>query len=1800
MAARDTKAVSRALAGALFATVILAVAQAAEPPRLMDASPPVQSAVMRAPLPALAQPAISRVFPNRVEAGRVYSLTLDGSGFAAGMTASFTPEGVDVLGPVIVRGPTSAQLQVQVRAGAAAGFRNLTLLVPAAASSATTLAAPPPRRVQLTRAIEVTTAPNASTSVTAPTFEAPVTTTAPPALGDTATFTPTDRGPSSLPKITGVMPAAGEAGSSQTLQLQGSALTQGMRFDFGSDIGVVGEPVLLGTNQVRLKVQISPDARPGPHRVRLGAHARAQWVQQQAVFIVTPRRSVPTVVAGGLPKPQIQPLDFSTVLKERIDLLQPAWKMQTGTTLPPKDPVTGQPLSAPVAIWKVAVPALREGELFSWKERNPNVAEHFEVRFYRGGQRVATRRIDPDSAAGSNASSGGNVPTWLRIDAALLAQILTPRQPARPGSAGSTTGALAGPKYSTSSVAVSSVAATPEDRAMATADLYWEVAGLRRYAPSGVIQRGAGGTAKMMTEVEVEISERWPLLTPYQPTGLACGQDLIGRFGLVNLSKEGVSSTHPGDLMRLTGEFSLSKSPYVSQPTPSTTAMQGKPLLTSWSFDNVYVDWGDGTQQPFTMWRGGDGGHYSPDTELSLGEQGWTHRYQEPGNYVVRVYQLPATAAQSAGAQVVSVAQDRPDTLYQKTLLFDDGGSAVDHSPAGSQAMADSAFMLYCQNVSVAPRTDSDANGPLKLVRIDVQGFPWAAPAQQQGKSGGGGAPSTGGNSTPADLARSARQSMVAAASLFGTGAGGTPAFSACDVSLTAGAALTYVGQGSARLRWKLDGRSFHEETYDDIGPSPSRTQAVLARDPAKQGPPLEGVRENLLSAAIPLDTPGRRNVSVEAEVIYSTRLPGLRNALAAALGAGGRQADARAAQAILSGAEGGPKIGVLSPYSWSGAGLPPVTYVNDSLMQLAARAEPILLAATAGALPRVMSVGGALGKVAGSLIPEKKPPGFVESGPTPFAVVGHDTEAPCTFDFPVTGGRFIVGGLQEQGKSKVTHEGNVFSGNGVLQMPVPGQPGKRLPLPLSFKGWSVASDGHTVEEGRLEAGAWPGGELVAGGVAYTIEKLGGTARQDVKATLKSRLAQANLQSAASQVPLKLPSATAVLSPEGDWYAPGLGTGPLALYDSGFTLAPKSVALDLSAAEGEAPDPSCAGTGIEWMGVHLGAGATLTAYDFDLPGESTGTADRFGIDSRGLCGTAHVGAHATQQLRGQFRWDGIDINASHGQFKAVYQNLRVRVPWLDAELKGTTDPLLEAGEGAGVRRVSLDLVGGPVKRKYGPISFEAQNLQLVKLEGMVPAVRSDTRFDFAGERGVFARDVWVKDLHFGLDGRAYFAPGTTAVKVNLGGQNSASGAVSMALDDVMVSTQASGAQRLDFFFTGRASISKALESARMSVRYGIAEPDEGHYAASGPVAQTMEPFLVSFPKADGTVKASIDVQSASEAGAIRYRGAVDMNLFDLPMKAAFALGYEGNDDFWAMKAVYDGFGPNGAPLLPPFLSLYAVGGGLGYNVSLESLKGHGLESLGYSSSGGAPVFNAAATVGTPDAFILGGRGDLSIKVAGSDPGVRLDFGVFVLSSRSTWISGSPPFEGYMKFQGGSFDGELWGGLDLFGGKAGVTVPKGAAQLHFGSDDWHAYLGKDSGPRVQGHALFIKGNAYLMLSPSRLALGGGADMEASLGDCDDLCAYVKGQADAGLLLATSPLKLAGTARVSVSAGGCYDGACAGVGGDVDAYAELPGPVMRYGFSIDLPCPVPDVGLTLKVLPSPGLSPDLDWCDMNPLW
>jgi len=693
------------------------------------------------------------------------------------------------------------------------------------------------------------------------------------------------------------------------------------------------------------------------------------------------------------------------------------------------------------------------------------------------------------------------------------------------------------------------------------------------------------------------------------------------------------------------------------------------------------------------------------------------------------------------------------------------------------------------------------------------------------------------------------------------------------------------------------------------------------------------------------------------------------------------------------------------------------------------------------------------------------------------------------------------------------------------------------------------------------------------------------------------------------------------------------------VYDTGFRFTPGAVAIDLSATEGEA-HANCQGKGKGFMGIRM-PGSSLSIYDFDLPGESTAPVDDWGIDAGGICGFAKTGAFQADYLKGKMKWDSVVVSAAGGDFTAAYHNFRVKAPWLNVELKGAGDPVLKAGGG----KVKMTLTGSDVQVGNGPITLKATNLSLESWKisdsaGNVPAVRTDTKFDFHGGVKPFAKDVWVTDLYFGLDGKAYLKGNGT-----LGSTSGQIAGAPVALKSIAVAAPANAQNRLEFDFTADATLSKSGTLVGTApVRYGIDETAEGIYKGYGPVLGKMT-VQTEFPKTNSVAKAVIHVESADVAALtatamispdarlayndtagsglsfvalaangtpqIVFKGSVDLGMFPglgggLPGGGApsggFVLGYVGDEDYWSAKVNYSLPG-SGAVIVPEIVHLRGLNGGFGFNVTKESLRHPDLLHA-EPSPGNGLLFNAGMTVGSGDSFLYTLHGDMTIPRGSGDWTPQLDFRGWVFTT-SPSPSSQEDVTGFVTYSGG-LHGEIWADhpKQILGQYVSVDIPKGSTGVHFGSSDWYIHAGTKEKP-VHGRLFLEEADAFLALGLKEgLKVGGGYGYNRDLGDCEDgFCVYIHGNIMIDGSITPSPLHVGASAEAHGDVGGCYKDHCLGVGGGLTAAAGVPPPELKFGISLDLPCPVPDVTGGIKILPTPGLwGPSLDFCvelsDLNP--
>ena len=1029
------------------------------------------------------------------------------------------------------------------------------------------------------------------------------------------------------------------------------------------------------------------------------------------------------------------------------------------------------------------------------------------------------------------------------------------------------------------------------------------------------------------------------------------------------------------------------------------------------------------------------------------------------------------------------------------------------------------------------------------------------------------------------------------------TKANSEPAFSACDVALTGGGNIYYYGQGQVRTTWYVDSAPVGNRILP-LGPSTPRSDAVLASK--HPGKPLVSASNLILSPPIPFDKLGQHRLSFDAEVIYdASRITSLSALVGQALGAGNRKPDRRLAAQLAAGLRGAPRLGVLPPQgvNFSGNGSP-VTWLNQPLQRLAQQSpKPVQLAA----LDRVMFDSSAPLQIGGILhsaqvLPKGKPPAYVAAPVRAYQVLGFDSKQPCTFRFPVEDGEFIVGGLQKAGSGKpnVTHQGDKWSGHGKLFIRLAGGT-MQFPVPLKFKGWTLEADAVTVATGTFDLSNPIQSHLEMPGVSVKIQRLQGKAGKSVRMTLNAWIANTNIVATGNQKQPPPLVATAVLSPKGDWYADGLKLPKLDVYDSGFALTPKAVDLDLSASKGS----GCGSGGNGWMGLTFN-GSQLSAYTFELKKGQTVSVSGWGIDGQGLCGAANFGSYDSKVERGSIRWNSIKAKAKGGGFAAQYNGLLAHVPWLNTDLTSSSSQLLKAGKGSGGAKLVLNMTGDAPPRNFGPVTLNANALQFGTLKGVGLAVRAQsTLFSFRADGQVFAKDVAVPDLYFGMNGRAYFKEGGGAMHISLSGAKGqlSQGVVDLKGMDVIVTPGKSS--RLLFNFSTELRISEALPAAPAPVSYRIDEASPAQYTGSGPVTGHFvihKPFPDANPTTDSVIRPDyvgsrggksattdsgdwlIRNANATSGSHMSYCGDIDLGMFGgPPVQGGFALGYQGSDDFWAASADVS-MGQTGTPLVPPFMTLYTVGGGLGYNVSLNSFAS-GASCNVSAKIDHTPAFNAHVRVGDPTHFVYGFDGRLTVKVTGPEAGARMDYKAWLVSRK--W-DGPGNFHGRFTYANGNFDGTLNGKYSFLGDKVYIEASNDAISMHFGGGHWYIHAGTKPNP-VRGHVLIVNAGAWLGIGSDGLSVGAKAHKNLDVGNCSDACARVIVDMLLEAKITPQPHISADTNEY-MDARACLLGVCLGAGVGASMHVAALPPELTVGFSLG-GCPPLHLDIGLQILPTP---------------
>ena len=460
----------------------------------------------------------------------------------------------------------------------------------------------------------------------------------------------------------------------------------------------------------------------------------------------------------------------------------------------------------------------------------------------------------------------------------------------------------------------------------------------------------------------------------------------------------------------------------------------------------------------------------------------------------------------------------------------------------------------------------------------------------------------------------------------------------------------------------------------------------------------------------------------------------------------------------------------------------------------------------------------------------------------------------------------------------------------------------------------------------------------------------------------------------------------------------------------------------------------------------------------------------------------------------------------------------------------------------------------------------AKNFVFRHVENLDWAMDSNTTFNLASAGKPFTS--FTTPLIYGFDGLPHFDKAAPSRDVALSG-SATLGATPVDLANVHMTTPQNTKDILDFVVTTKLHLSEVLPSQDVKVDYSLLR-DGANYSAT---KASTEPFTVNvaFPSGSPTVNTAISpVYHPDDSD--RFDGDVDLAMFGgPPIKARFILGHLNGHDYWMTKAQIP-LGASGVGIFPPFLTLWAISGGLGHNFPIDAFKNTtDIKSI-QPVIDGSYLFMAGMQVGSSDSFVYTFEGDFTVKVGGSSPGARMDFSAWLLKSDH---SGAGDFQGYFQYANGDIDGALWGKLSLLGNAAYIQIPQGAASMHFGHGNWHVYAGKKEGPRIKGHLIVEDVDSYLMLgNDCGLAIGGSQSFYLGVGDSSVASAYASGYMDMGLQITPQP-HIIGDFSEGLSAGVCAMGVCVDDSVTAAVHAEALPIDLEASFTIGLPWPLPDV-------------------------
>jgi Quinohemoprotein amine dehydrogenase, alpha subunit domain III len=1792
--------------------------------------PAVQIALVPRPQQQPKAPLIESVTPATIQAGSsnvMFKIT--GANFEPGAHAQFAFFTGSLSGVTVLNANTIAG-RLSVGATEPLGPKAVVVTNPGGAASA-----PGPH-------VTVVAPPTTTTQPPPTTTQPPPTTTQPPPTTTQPPPTTTTQPPTTLPKITPpalpplappkpplsnvkgprievVEPAELIPGKQYELKIKGKNLTSKTALSFGDGVTVVGAPFFISSAEGTVHVDVTPAAPLGTHAA-VASDATGSNVGPGGILVSLP---------GGKKGPPLPTPKVATPLIPKPKFHQPKGEIILDT---PCDPDIGGSSQCKQP------PGLDQSTPFSWHEKNPNIAKFFvyeivdddaqvlftaqttnkyfhlsaanlaslpKIETASGKNRFGTTlgggnskgtsvsSSSKASLAKSAGTSGGVVPAVQKLGVA---------PPVKPGdvkginasiAAGGAFGIKGGPER-----------AQLAGRAPAVGEVYWRV--------TGFAQKIDEFTGKKLADtISVESSAQRPIVLPLPPNGFSCDS--------------GTPGTNVGPMSPLLFTYIYKKPPkpcletslnicsaadFAEFPTSATVNLtripfpidqKGDGASEAVVFQNVFVDWGDGTEPQVLEVKGKFAKNLN-NVKLVLpgtdDNKRLRHLYinkdkdAEYVTYKIRIFSLadpdatPPTSVSyvsfgesvSSGS-VVTASYGGPGTgkagAQPAALPAGKSGSMVGATMPGTSASAGFAavkagispkmFTIACEDVRVYNPWGEGADEPIHLLAANIV-FPTdsdetkqiirtsfgkgtavlsALPPGMSAASEARGVTSAAPQGAVAAGPKGAAATSSGASRAPATGKGGLqlpatpgpamskaplqideshiapiPDISDCSSAFKAAAQIAYYGHGKVRLYWYVDG------VLVETTEPPSELPHVSKADGEAGKKQQLVVMMSALPAALQ-NPPHKIELRVEGgmkpQPLGAVALPP-----SYTLGAS-QHSGSQVGQTFT--APSGP---VMAPPK----ARPPGGGVHGSgqggpLEDPAFEPDPIDFeeggsggssgVAVHTSLPAKSSAGpsGTFIQIpAGTSDPYTE----VEAPKRYYQVIDHKIKGwPCALRYPTLGaGTFQITDLSAFTKSG-DGDAATYSGTGLLNLLLPGNDPNATslqPVSVSFSGWKLVAtnagdeDVLDVKGGSLTQSVDT--SLTAAGFPMSIKKVSLT---PADLTIEGTVGVTSTMGFKNDVDANLPKWTfpaTRLTADGDFTFASSSAVSSTLGASPFTVSITGAVIDFSRSVGDPPNQSCSppSDAKNWQGILIsGVMSAPDTIEFNnVKLLKNYSFDKWGVEPSGLSANFSDPSYTKSVST-----SGVQINAkgfefamcSGGALKVSF-GVQVKNPPLvvqDISGKISVDEL--ANMMPSFPAVSIDKDWGIVKAhiSHAELAFDssvgAWNINVnAHVKYVLPSTgKTVYEHDYNGIQVTLEGNV------FGPGGKTFF-PVDGAGTANIAGYPMEVTALGVGTadgggiwfgfkGDLTVGDNAPVTHdRETKFSLQKTTVARTRwinpDYELASIGGGALEYDGFDYSSSEAdgvkIADVHLDF--DFPPGSKTVHVSADCHWETSDNAFRFVGQGSAEVADsIAIDVGVIFGHVADESYWIVKAKVTMPAP--ITLGSTGFALFAIGGGLGYNISGASYDMGDFTKVTLDHKKDYS-FSAAVDVGTvDDGFTIYGRGRLTI-IIGPDAGARIDIKLWLLTTKHE----EPPLaEACIQYVGGNFDAGVTLHLSVADGLISLDAPKfgddvctqTAVSIHFGGADWHVWVGTIDHP-ITGHILVIDGSAYFMIDKDGFRTG----------------------------------------------------------------------------------------------------------------